>query len=238
MQIWLSVDPLAEKYPNASPYNYCLNNPINMVDPDGRSPFDHWRLNKQGKLELAKKTNDNFNVFFDENGNKLFQTNQQSTEMTNSTWSGKPEEYQNKFKSVFIQIANEPAVYNQMENRAKETGFDSKFVTISQMKEIGQKYKSLGPAMGFLDFAKEIPKWGAGYVYAGAASTFGYLFQSTKSIYTGATGTGLVKDAKSLFHQALENSKTFISDFKEQLNNGMSTLSKGQWGNSSEQKTN
>jgi hypothetical protein len=38
VQLWLSIDPLAEKYPNASPYNYCLGNPINLVDPDGRAP--------------------------------------------------------------------------------------------------------------------------------------------------------------------------------------------------------
>jgi hypothetical protein len=36
VQLWLSVDPLAEKYPNMSPYIYCHNNPINMIDPDGR----------------------------------------------------------------------------------------------------------------------------------------------------------------------------------------------------------
>jgi RHS repeat-associated protein len=34
--VWLSVDPLAEKYPNVSSYVYCLNNPINRIDPDGR----------------------------------------------------------------------------------------------------------------------------------------------------------------------------------------------------------
>jgi hypothetical protein len=39
VQLWLSVDPLAEKMPNASPYNYCLGNPINMTDPDGRFPL-------------------------------------------------------------------------------------------------------------------------------------------------------------------------------------------------------
>ena len=34
--IWLSVDPLAEKYPALSPYAYVANNPINAIDPDGR----------------------------------------------------------------------------------------------------------------------------------------------------------------------------------------------------------
>jgi RHS repeat-associated protein len=33
---WLSVDPLFEKYVGMSPYNYCMLNPVMMVDPDGR----------------------------------------------------------------------------------------------------------------------------------------------------------------------------------------------------------
>ncbi len=32
---WTAVDPLANKYPGHSPYNYCVNNPINRFDPDG-----------------------------------------------------------------------------------------------------------------------------------------------------------------------------------------------------------
>jgi hypothetical protein len=34
-------DPLANKFPAWSPYNYTMNNPVNMVDPDGRLPFAH-----------------------------------------------------------------------------------------------------------------------------------------------------------------------------------------------------
>ena len=33
--IWLSVDPQAAKYPSLSPYVYCANNPIKLVDPNG-----------------------------------------------------------------------------------------------------------------------------------------------------------------------------------------------------------
>ena len=32
---WMSVDPMAEKYYPLSPYNYCLGNPIILVDPQG-----------------------------------------------------------------------------------------------------------------------------------------------------------------------------------------------------------
>ena len=32
---WLSVDPMADKYPSISPYAYCAWNPMKLVDPDG-----------------------------------------------------------------------------------------------------------------------------------------------------------------------------------------------------------
>lgn len=44
---WDRMDPLCEKYYNVSPYNYCRNNPVNRVDPDGMTDY---RLNKSGQL--------------------------------------------------------------------------------------------------------------------------------------------------------------------------------------------
>ena len=33
--MWLSVDPMSDKYPSISPYAYCAWNPVKLVDPDG-----------------------------------------------------------------------------------------------------------------------------------------------------------------------------------------------------------
>ena len=35
LSIWLSVDPMSDKYASLSPYVYCADNPIKLVDPNG-----------------------------------------------------------------------------------------------------------------------------------------------------------------------------------------------------------
>ena len=35
LSIWLSVDPMSDKYPSLSPYVYCADNPVKLVDPNG-----------------------------------------------------------------------------------------------------------------------------------------------------------------------------------------------------------
>ena len=39
LPVWTTVDPLAEKYYNSSTYAYCANNPVNLIDADGRDPI-------------------------------------------------------------------------------------------------------------------------------------------------------------------------------------------------------
>ena len=39
LSIWLSVDPMSDKYPSLSPYVYCANNPVMLVDPNGEEIY-------------------------------------------------------------------------------------------------------------------------------------------------------------------------------------------------------
>ena len=51
LSIWLSVDPMSDKYPSLSPYVYCADNPVKLVDPNGEevtSP-DGWIVNNTNK---------------------------------------------------------------------------------------------------------------------------------------------------------------------------------------------
>ena len=57
---WLSVDPMADKYPNISPYAYCAWNPIKLVDPNGE---DVWEVNIiTGETKVEKASENRVNV--------------------------------------------------------------------------------------------------------------------------------------------------------------------------------
>ena len=43
LSVWLSVDPMADKYPSMSPYVYCADNPVRLVDPDGDSLINPYK---------------------------------------------------------------------------------------------------------------------------------------------------------------------------------------------------
>ena len=52
LSLWLSVDPMSDKYPSLSPYNYCAWNPMKIVDPDGMETIDNddgWLVNHEKK---------------------------------------------------------------------------------------------------------------------------------------------------------------------------------------------
>ena len=63
---WSNVDPLAEKFPDQSPYSFVFNNPMRFVDPDGRAPVD-WFKNAAGRVVWFDNTSKGFT---DTNGGK------------------------------------------------------------------------------------------------------------------------------------------------------------------------
>jgi RHS repeat-associated protein len=64
MTAWLSVDPMADKYPNISPYAYCAWNPVRLVDPDG----EDWYQSDDGTAICWRKGND---IEFQKEGQKF-----------------------------------------------------------------------------------------------------------------------------------------------------------------------
>jgi len=86
LSIWLSVDPLSDKYPSLSPYAYCANNPVMLTDPyglsvegdpptknfvviDGRNRPNDEALQKN--IEAVKKLDPSVNIIFAKNKNDM-----------------------------------------------------------------------------------------------------------------------------------------------------------------------
>lgn len=83
---WLSVDPLSEKYYDLSPYNYCGNNPIIYIDPNGK---DIWEINDEGRIinRTKDETQDAFYIVAkDADGNyqRTFTTDAEGNKTYNS----------------------------------------------------------------------------------------------------------------------------------------------------------
>ena len=66
--LWDRMDPLCEENPEVSPYVYCLSNPVNAIDPDGKEIRIAWNLRK-GKNIIQR--------YFVYKGGKLYYANGQ-----------------------------------------------------------------------------------------------------------------------------------------------------------------
>ena len=60
--MWLSIDPMADKYPSISPYNYCMWNHIKLVDPDGKDTIKI-HIDKGAIEKIASDGNHRINYY-------------------------------------------------------------------------------------------------------------------------------------------------------------------------------
>ena len=67
--LFISVDPMADKYPSISPYAYCAWNPVKLVDPDGNWPWPPYHIREAKKF--AKQNHGFVNIEEKRNGVKI-----------------------------------------------------------------------------------------------------------------------------------------------------------------------
>ena len=133
--IWLSVDPMADKYPSMSPYNYCACNPMKLVDPDGDSIIlskEAWGIMCRAIKSTLYVSGDD-SPFYYENGYMLY-----DSEKTYTSNNADQQEIFSHLKelatatefNVFVSVVNNDERFPTLSKNDKE------FVNRS-MKELG-----------------------------------------------------------------------------------------------------
>ena len=116
---WLSVDPMADKYPNISPYAYCAWNPVKLVDPDG----EDWDLSNL--TETQKEIFDK-NVDFLSQKSPLFKEIYNQLTASSIVYS----------VSIGQTQGNAPAQYNESNNSftfQSEVSLNSKYAFVEEV---------------------------------------------------------------------------------------------------------
>ena len=129
LSVWLSVDPMASKYPSLSPYTYCADNPVKLVDPNGE---DYEVLIDNSNKTITIKTT--YYVTKDtkegmEMGFRYFTLQQQNLSYTMEDG----ESYSIKFD---LSIAGEYNTWQEAENAKKASGNEFANMCKSGMTQI------------------------------------------------------------------------------------------------------
>ena len=62
LSVWLSVDPMSDKYPHESNYVYCGDNPIILKDPNGREKINAFGKHYKSHSDACNRYKDNVPV--------------------------------------------------------------------------------------------------------------------------------------------------------------------------------
>ena len=96
---WLSVDPMADKYPGISPYAYCAWNPVKLVDPNGEEIY--YTEGKSGFV-YKKNAEGKYGFYNVRTGDAYSGDKQQFVDdLTKALWQLKEGKHGNKLVSYF-----------------------------------------------------------------------------------------------------------------------------------------
>ncbi len=80
--IFISTDPMSDKYPHLSSYAYCANNPIMLIDPNGMN-IDDYFTNSGKYLGSDRAKTDNVRIIDEGKWNDIKTTNNDGSETVN-----------------------------------------------------------------------------------------------------------------------------------------------------------
>ncbi|MBQ3946611.1 MAG: hypothetical protein II670_13560, partial [Alphaproteobacteria bacterium] len=120
MTLWLSVDPMADKYPSTSPYAYCAWNPVKLVDPDGREVYFKEDAADKAASQLSSKG--------------MTVTMDQATGRLSYTLTGKRSSDEDKALRKAIDSKNVIVIVNA----TTSSTFDFEGLTFENLKKAGQ----------------------------------------------------------------------------------------------------
>ena len=224
--LWLSVDPLAEKYAGVGSYTYCLNNPIIHTDATGRSVDGEFEitLDKKGKevktkiSNLGDNTNTDFNHYVggEKNG---------KTEIVNTSTGDKTMMKSSAFMRGFTHREASVKWFNIFEEFKNGTGPEKSLITGSDntmVQDIMKSPQFAYAAKAFLEngtdknlrFAGEFGISGIGE--AGGNMTAQMIGKANISFYpVGDQLTIMAVDTKSFSSWSLNPIVKFISNWSD-----------------------
>ena len=89
LSVWLSVDPMSDKYASLSPYTYCANNPVKLVDPNGEEIIIEWRGSQYRYEKDGTLTHIKGDVLDERQLNRFVNKAKYSLDKINKTTEGK-----------------------------------------------------------------------------------------------------------------------------------------------------
>ncbi|HHU48030.1 MAG TPA: RHS repeat-associated core domain-containing protein [Bacteroidales bacterium] len=219
LSIWLSVDPMSDKYPNLTPHNYCANNPVKLIDPNGMEIIDggpdgpmgtSYELNKgnipatTSSTSPPKKANNNTNTSSGKS-NKTSTNNQTKNSSNNSNTSS-------TLDDVTLGIAIETAMVSGAAESSIATAA-TEAASVKVLTKVAKVSKGIGIGGGLVSTAvsaKELsnnPTLGNGVkTFINAAATVSAVFPGCgTAISIGLTAFDYFVGENLKFYEYLDN---------------------------------